>query len=159
MTWPDGVFIEEMNWGPIAIVQYFQALEIPYDRVVFLGAIERPERTIGTIDIFKWAGKLPSETQIQACIGDAATGVISIENLLVIGEFFDIWPKDVFLIDVEPGHEQAGEHLTKSLLLKIPEILDTLKNVVMNQGLEKNKVSLLEGDTLFSELNYEQRRR
>ena len=93
-TWNDKVAIEEMNWGPIAIVQYFQTLEISFDRVIFLVALERLERKIGDITVYQWLGQLPDEKQIQACIGDAATGVISIENLLVIGEFFKIWPKE-----------------------------------------------------------------
>ena len=43
-TWNDIVAIEEMNWGPIAIVQYFQTLEISFDRVIFLVALERLAR-------------------------------------------------------------------------------------------------------------------
>jgi len=64
-----------MNWGPIAIVQYFQTLETPFDRVIFLVALERPERKMGDISVYQWLGKLPDERQIQACVGDAATGV------------------------------------------------------------------------------------
>lgn len=146
---PSNVVVEEMNWGPIAIVQYFQTLPIHFERVVFLVAIERKGRKIGDIDIFHWKGELPSETQIQACIGDAATGVISVENLLVIGEFFKIWPKEVYLLDVEPGREIAGEHLSKKVMLKVPEILQTLQNLA-KRGLEnQNSVGILKGNELF----------
>ena len=149
-TWNDKVVVEEMNWGPIAIVQYFQTLDTPFDRVVFLVAIERAEREIGDISVYQWLGKLPDEKQIQACVGDAATGVISVENLLVIGEFFKIWPKEVYLVDVEPGEEQAGEHLTKEVKDKIPEILRILEELTLNEAvlMETKK---LRGDTLFEE--------
>ena len=76
--WPENVFIDELNWGPIAVVQQFEATEIPYDRIILLTAIERRERNIGDITIFQWQGQLPDEKQIQACVGDAATGVISV---------------------------------------------------------------------------------
>jgi|TARA_B110000914_G_C15449124_1_gene439995 Ni,Fe-hydrogenase maturation factor len=149
-TWNDKVAIEEMNWGPIAIVQYFQTLEISFDRVIFLVALERLERKIGDITVYQWLGQLPDEKQIQACIGDAATGVISIENLLVIGEFFKIWPKEVFLIDVEPGAEQAGEHLTPEVEAKVPEILRILEELT-HDGEILRKTKKLQGDTLFEE--------
>ena len=129
MDWPERVTIEEMNWGPIAIVQQFQAMAEPYDRVVLLVAVERPKRSIGELTLFRWTGELPDKTKIQACIGDAVTGVISVENLLVIGEFFQIWPKEVFLLDVEPGPEQAGMELSAELKNRVPEILQAIQRV------------------------------
>ena len=150
ISWNGSVTVEEMNWGPIAIVQYFQTLEKPFDKVIFLVAIERPERKIGDISVFQWMGHLPSEKQIQACVGDAATGVISVENLLVIGEHFKIWPKEVFLVDVEPGAEQAGEHLTAEVDAKIPEILRILGELAEKQDIVLD-TKKLKGDTLFEE--------
>lgn len=150
MGWPEGVTVEEMNWGPIAIVQYFEALEKSFDRVVFLVAIERPNRMVGEIEVFKWMGGLPSEKQIQACIGDAATGVISVENLLVIGEFFKIWPSKVFLVDVEPGPEKAGEFLTQDVQNKVPEILRILEEVSINEDKAIDNIELLNGNSLFN---------
>lgn len=150
MQWPDGVIVEEMNWGPIAIVQYFQTLKISIDRVIFLVAIERPERKVGEISVYQWLGQLPSEKQIQACVGDAATGVISVQNLLVIGEYFKIWPKEVFLVDVEPGEEKAGEHLTPEVNDSIPEILRILEELAHAENSIRN-TEKLRGDTLFIE--------
>jgi hypothetical protein len=155
IDWPDAVVVEEMNWGPIAIVQYFQTLQTPFDRVVFLVAIERPNRKIGDIDIFQWKGGLPSETQIQACVGDAATGVISVENLLIIGEYFKIWPKELYLVDVEPGPESAGEHLTESVRRKVPEVLKTLRKIVLNGIPSEDLVSILKGNEIYNTLENE----
>jgi len=147
--WSEGVFIDELNWGPIAIVQQFEAMDIPYDRVILLTAIERPTRTIGEITVHQWQGGLPDDKQIQACVGDAATGVISVENLLVIGQYFKIWPKEVFLVDVEPGPETAGEHLTEAVAVKVPQVLQTIQTLIKEgkDGIEK--ISYLRGDTLF----------
>jgi hypothetical protein len=158
MDWPAQVTVEEMNWGPIAIVQYFQTLEIPFDRIVFLVAIERPDRKIGNIDLFQWRGGLPSETQIQACIGDAATGVISIDNLLIIGEFFKIWPKEVYLIDVEPGPETAGEHLTEEVNRQFSQILRDIHRIAYNGDALEEEINILKGDTLFNEVNHGEQR-
>jgi len=68
----------------------------------------------------------------------------------VIGEFFKIWPKEVFLVDVEPGAEQAGEHLTPEVEAKVPEILRILEELT-EDGAILRKTKKLQGDTLFEE--------
>lgn len=122
MNWPDAVAVEEMNWGPIAIVQDFQSSERPYDRVVLISA--RPSgRPVGTITLRRWLGGLPGENKVQARVAEAVTGVISVDNLLVIGEYFGIWPGEVILVDVEPGREEMGESFTPEVQAVIPEVL------------------------------------
>lgn len=128
IEWPEKVTVEEMHWGPIAIVQKFQAQSESYKRVVMVCALQRPGREIGEITCFRWQGTLPSEEQIQARIGDAVTGVVSVENLLVIGEHFDIWPDELFVIDMEPGPEESGPNLTPKMEAKVPELLETVKH-------------------------------
>ncbi len=149
MNWTAGVDIDELNWGPIAIVQKFQAFPIAYNRVILLSAIERPGRKIGEITIFKWEGKLPDEEMIQRCVGDAVTGVISVENLLIIGEYFKIWPVETFFVDVEPGTEQAGEDFTKEVEQAIPELMLTLQHLSHSDNSELINFKSMYGDTLI----------
>jgi len=149
MEWADGVDVDELNWGPIAIVQKFQALPTAYDRVILLAAIERPGRNIGEITVYKWLGKLPDEELIQRCIGDAVTGVISVENLLIIGEYFKIWNGETFVVDVEPGHEQAGENFTEEMEQAIPDVILTLQHLSAADSAELSKFKPLYGDTLI----------
>lgn len=149
MEWPGNVEIDELNWGPIAVVQKFQALPNQFNRIVLIAAVERPERSIGEITLFRWMGNLPDEEMIQRCIGDAVTGVISIDNLLIIGEFFKIWPDETFVIDIEPGPEQAGETLTEEMQQSVPGIILTLQKLALEQNAEMIKFIPLFGDTLI----------
>jgi hypothetical protein len=151
MQWPKGVDVDELNWGPIAIVQKFQSLPTPYDRVVLIAAIERPERKIGDITVYKWMGKLPDEELIQRCVGDAVTGVISVENLLIIGEYFKIWTGETFVVDVEPGPEEAGEDFTDEMEQAIPELILTLQHLSNAESTEIINFKPLYGDTLIEE--------
>ncbi len=151
MIWEPGVDVDELNWGPIAIVQKFQALPIAYDRVILLAAIERPGRKIGEITVYKWLGKLPDEELIQRCIGDAVTGVISVENLLIIGEYFKIWTGETFVVDVEPGPEQAGENFTEEMQQAIPDVIVTLQHLSNINSEELINFKPLYGDTLIEE--------
>ena len=146
--WAKNVTVEEMNWGPIAIVQWFQALETPFERVVLFTAIQRPKRKIGDLTLFKWGGRTPSDKEVQARVGDAVTGVISPENLLIIGEHFKIWPKEVYLVDVEPGPEKAGETLTTKVGERVMEYLETLE-IVCKYGCESDEnCIILYGDKI-----------
>ena len=147
--WTENIFIDELNWGPIAVIQQLEAMEIPYDRIILLAAIERAERKVGDINVFQWQGHLPDEKQIQACVGDAATGVISVENLLVIGQYFKIWPAEVFIVDVEPGPEIAGEHLSEEVAIKVPQVMQTIQLLVKEGAAKIKEINYLRGDTLF----------
>jgi len=149
MTWAPGVDIDELNWGPIAIVQKFQSLPTHYDRFILLAAIERPGRNMGEITVFQWQGKLPDEELIQRCIGDAVTGVISVENLLIIGEYFKIWTGETLLVDVEPGPEQVGEDFTEEVQHVIPDLILTLQHLSTANKAELIKFKPLYGDTLI----------
>ncbi len=151
LQWQEGVELDEMNWGPIAIVQKFQSLEVPYDRIILLTAIERPNRNIGEITVYRWMGGLPDEEMIQACIGDAVTGVISAENLLIIGEHFKIWSNEVFVVDVEPGAEEAGEDFTEEMQQAIPNLILILQQLSNAESTEMINFKPLYGDALIEE--------
>ncbi len=148
---PVHVKVDELNWGPVAVVQMFQAEDPPFEKVIILCAVERSGRKIGQIDVFKWLGTLPDEEQIQACVGDAATGVISVENLLVIGEYFKVWKDEVYLVDVEPGPEIAGEDWTKDMQDAIPAIISTIKRLAITGVDDQMHLKFLQGNTIFKE--------
>ncbi len=148
MPWANGVELDELNWGPIAIVQKFQSSLVLYDRIILVSAIERPGRSVGDVTVFKWCGKLPDEELIQRCVGDAVTGVISVENLLIIGEYFKIWPAETFFLDIEPGPEEAGELFTAEMENAIPDIILTLQQLSTDKE-ELIKFKPLYGDTLI----------
>lgn len=130
MSWPAGVEVDELNWGPIAIVQRFQAEETPFERVVILTARDQG-RPPGTLTLRRWRGGLPDDERLQARVAEAVTGVISVDNLLIIGEHFDIWPDETFLVDVEPGPEEAGETFTPAVESAVPDILDTVRHAAL----------------------------
>ena len=131
LDWPPGVTVDEMNWGPIAIVYQFEALAAPYERVVILTATARG-RPAGTVTLYRWAGTLPPQAEIQDRVSEAVTGVISLDNLLIIGEYFKIWPDEVIIIDVEPGPEEAGDTFTAPIEASLPAI----KRLVQRAALE-----------------------
>ena len=129
MDWPPSVDVDEMNWGPIAIVQNFETMPEPYERVIILTATDLG-KPAGTITLRVWQGGLPTVQQIQDRVSEAVTGTISAENLLIIGEHFGIWPAETMLVDVQPGPEEAGEAFTPEVEAAVPQVVATLQQVV-----------------------------
>ena len=115
LVWPDhDVEIREMNWGPVAIVQDFQANSTEYDRIVLISAVQRGKPK-GTVTCRHWVGGELDVLAIQDRIFEAVTGIISVENLLVIGEHFEIWPKELIVVEVELPEESVGDLVLREL--------------------------------------------
>lgn len=110
----DDIVIMEMNWGPIAIVQDFQANPISYDRIVLIAAIDRG-LDAGKVTCRHWIGGKLDVLAVQERVFEAVTGVISLDNLLVIGEHFGIWPEEVITVEVQLANSAFGDLVLSEL--------------------------------------------
>ncbi len=107
-TWPEGVEIREMNWGPVAIVQDFQASADPPERVILVGALDRG-LAHGSVTSRRWGGATLDVAAVQRRMFEAVTGVISLDNLLVIGTQFGIWPAHTFSVELQWPESGLGD--------------------------------------------------
>src|SRR5262245_9214529 len=82
LNWPEHVCVEDLNFGPIMILQWLEASSIEFQKLVLVNAAKRG-RTPGTLERYRWPGELPSEAEIQTRIEEAVTGVIDMENMLI----------------------------------------------------------------------------
>lgn len=103
-----GVRIENMSWGPIHIVQQFQdAPESCPSRLVLIGAASVAGKP-GRVRAFRWkGGKLP-EALVQERVYEAVTGVVDLENMLMIGEHFGIWPDQCWSVEADIPADTFG---------------------------------------------------
>ncbi|MBI5033732.1 MAG: hydrogenase maturation protease [Chloroflexi bacterium] len=134
MKWPKGVEIDDWSFGPIAVVQRLQDRPGFYDRIIFISAVER-EREPGGVYVYRWKGKLPDTDEIQARIGEAVTGVISLDNLLIIATHFQMLPRDVFVIEVEPVDTGWGSGFTPQVQAAQERIIASVKEIVGSESL------------------------
>jgi hypothetical protein len=95
------VAIENMTWSPLHIVQRFQdQTAMRPERLVLVGGASLSAWP-GRVRAFHWkGGKLP-EQAVQDRIYEAVTGVVDIENTLVIGEYFGVWPQECFVVEAD----------------------------------------------------------
>ncbi len=95
------IVVENMSWGPIHIVQRFQdeGAARPH-RFVLVGAAAVCSRP-GRVRAFRWKGGSLPAAAMQERMYEAVTGIIDIENTLIIGTHFDIWPHDIYSVEVD----------------------------------------------------------
>ncbi|MFN2511487.1 MAG: hydrogenase maturation protease [Pyrinomonadaceae bacterium] len=127
MAWPAYVKVEDLNYGPIMIYQTLEASPIKYDKVVLVAAAKR-DREPGTLEIYRWDGKLPEDEEIQARIEEAITGVIDLDNLLIVCKHFGVLPDDVTIVEVEPQTEEWGLEFSPVVAARVKEAITAVRD-------------------------------
>jgi hydrogenase maturation protease len=97
----------------------------PYDRVVLVSAVRR-ERAPGSVESYRWDGRLPSADEIQARVSEAVTGVISLDNTLVVCGAFGGFPPDVRVVEVEPADDDWGEGFSPEVQAAMGAVMEAV---------------------------------
>jgi hydrogenase maturation protease len=125
----EGVEVEDLGYHSVGLAQNLQE-RAPYDRVVLVAAVRRG-REPGTVEIYRWDGRLPSDTEIQGYVGEAAVGMISLDGHLIVCGAFGGLPDDVRVVEVEPGEEGWGDGFSPL----IEGLLDDIEEAVWTSTL------------------------
>jgi len=120
----NGIEVEDLGYHPIGFTQNLQDRPA-YDRIVLVGAIARG-REPGTVTAYRWDHALPSDKDIQERVSEAVTGVISLDNLLIVTEAFGAFPRDVRVVEIEPADEGWGEGFSPVVEDKLGEIEEAI---------------------------------
>jgi len=130
MEWPDDVCVEDFGWGPISILHWFE--ESPgkkFERAIFAGAVESG-REPGKLYTYAWLADMPDPEVVQERISEALTGVISLENLLIIAQHFEALPSDTTVIELEPVEQEWGSDLSEIGQARMEEAITWIQNEV-----------------------------
>ena len=114
---PPSLMVEDLCYGPVAVAQWFldEARTYPFTRAIFITAIERENRPPGTISAYRWNHGLPTDELIQRCVVDAVTGVILLDNTLVVIEWMGALPAETIVIEVEPLEHAFGDDMSPAV--------------------------------------------
>jgi hydrogenase maturation protease len=133
MDWPDEVQIEDLSFGPIAVVQWFQDHPGKFSRAIFAGAMDR-DRPPAMLTIYDWDGSGYSRDVIQERVGEAVTGVVSLENLLIVAGHFGVLPARTMVIEFEPVDMEWGLDLSPFGERRLEEALSWVQNEILATG-------------------------
>ena len=128
-SWPPGIEVEDLSYSPIAVMHTLDERS-PYDRMILVAGVKR-NRQPGNICCYHWAHQLPDAQEIQARVAEAVTGIISLDNLLIIATYFGRLPRDVVVIEVEAADEGWGEGFTTDVESAIPAVIEAVRSCAL----------------------------
>lgn len=128
---PSGIQIENMSYGPIAVVHWFEEQPEGFERAIFFGA-EECGREPGTLDTYRWVPDSLSPERVQSAVEEAVTGVISLHNLLVIVHYFGGLPSDTSVVELEPEEREWGMELSLSGKERMEEAVSWIRGELLS---------------------------
>lgn len=120
----NGIEVEDLGYHPIGFKQNLDERP-PYDRIIFVAGVARG-RAPATVETYSWDHALPSKEEIQDRVSEAVTGIISLDNLLIVTEALGTLPDDIRVVEAEPADENWGEGFSPELEAKLPEIEEVI---------------------------------
>jgi hydrogenase maturation protease len=129
-TWPEHVEVDDLSYGPIAVVHRFAETALPYRRLVLVGAADRGLPG-ARVRCYRWRGVLPPADEVQARVAEAVTGVIDLDNLLVVAQQFGALPEEVFVIEVQPVVTDFGLAPGADVAALLPEVRRLARRVAL----------------------------
>lgn len=127
MDWPDTVELEDVSYGPVAVMQNLEDAPGRYSRAVFLSAVSR-ERAPGTLELYQWEPPELTVDLVQERINEGVTGVISLDNLLIICQHFGVLPPEVICVEVEPVNTDFGDECSEAVAMRFDEAVRLVRH-------------------------------
>jgi hydrogenase maturation protease len=119
--WPANVELDDLSYGPVAVVHRLAEAAPLYDRLVLVGAADRGRRG-AEVRSYRWDGVLPNAEEIQARVAEAVSGVIDLDNLLIVTGHFRALPLAVFVVEVQPVATEFGMEPSPTVAAVLPEV-------------------------------------
>lgn len=127
---PPALLVEDLSYGPVAVAQWFadEARTAPITRAIFVSAIERADgRPPGTVAAYRWDQVLPQPDEIQRAVSDAVTGVILLDNTLVVTAWMKTLPAETIVVEVEPLKHEFGDDMSAA----VAAVYDDVRRIVV----------------------------
>ena len=140
-SWPPHVAVEDWSYGPVSIVHRLHEPDGGFTRIVLIGAIDRA-LSAGTIQVYQWDGVLPPPDTIQTCVAEAVTGIVSLDNLVVVTAQFADLPREVFIIEVQPLLREFGLTFSPLVQAALPRVKE-LARAIAEGRVARNEVPVM----------------
>lgn len=135
-AWPAGVVVEDLSYNPIAVGQRLddEPTDQRFQRAVVVAAVERDGRAPGTVTAYRWDGVLPGDEDIQRAVTEAVTGVIALDNTLVVTRHFGALPDDVVVVEVSPAAHEFGDDFSAAVSAMVGPVCDLVRTLAIDDA-------------------------
>jgi hypothetical protein len=84
--------------------------------------------------VYRWDQVLPAPDVVQAAVTEAVTGVIAMDNTLIVCRQFGALPHDAVVVEVEPLIEEAGETFSPAIAAIVDELRDLVTRLATDES-------------------------
>lgn len=113
-SWPEAVSVQNLSIGPVDVVHRLNGADPPFQRWIVVGSVRRG-RVAGSVTAYRWDGSLPPDEAIQERVAEAVTGVVGLDNLVIVAAGLGAAPPETFVVEVEPEVEELGHTFTPAV--------------------------------------------
>lgn len=124
---PPLIWVEELHYGAVAVVQRIQELGV--DSMILVGAVRGTRRPGSVHRRLVRRPRLASQ-ELQAAIGDAVTGYVGINLIIEVATGLRALPRRTVVVEVEPEHVGPGEGLTKTASAGLQRAVDLVRTEI-----------------------------
>lgn len=135
---PPALLVEDLCYGPVAVGQWLldEARDAPITRAVFVTAVAREDgRPPGTISVYRWDRVLPDGDEIQRAVTEAVTGVILLDNTLIVTEWMKALPAETIVVEVEPLEHAFGDDFSAEVAAAYPRARELVLRLAADETL------------------------
>ena len=129
LSWPAGIEVADLGYGALLVTQDLLAAAPPYERLIVLAAASGAPAP--RLHERRWDGVLPDVDAIQERIREAGAGIVELDHLLVVADYFGALPKDVRIIELEHTGPTARESLSVEAEAFLPELIERVRAAAM----------------------------
>ena len=94
---------------------------IGFSSLFFAGKISN------TLDVSKWDFAPLDEEVVQECVAESVTGIISLDNLMMILQYFKALPPEVIVMDIEPVSSEIGFECSPEITARFAEFEEIVR--------------------------------
>ncbi len=79
------------------------------------------------MDVYQWDFAPLDEEVVQECVAESVTGIISLDNLMQILQYFKALPPDVVVLDLEPIDSEIGFECSPEITERFDEFSEIVR--------------------------------
>lgn len=107
LAWPAHVLLEDLSYAAHRVLHRLQ--ELTLTKVVLVGAMPRETDPPGTVRRYPLDLTPPPPEEVHERLAEAAGGIIDLDHTLAVCRYWNAFPPDTVVIEVEPLDRSFGE--------------------------------------------------
>lgn len=128
LDWPPHVLIEDLSYAAHRVLHRLQ--ELKPARVLLIGAMPRDIDPPGTIRKYTLDLTPPPDDEVHDRLAEAAGGIIDLDHTLAVCRYWNAFPPDTVVIEVEPADREFGLGFSDEVEATVDQVLTLVRGEI-----------------------------